>query len=135
MIKNINHIAIAVNDLEAGQRFWHELMGLSLDHVARVEDEGVDTAFLEVGGSAVELIYPFEENGVSKFLEKRGPGIHHLCFEVDDIEAMLAKLRSAEIPLINETAKVGAGGKKFAFIHPKGTGGVLVELYELPQAQ
>ncbi len=131
-ITKINHIAIAVSDLAQSRRFWHDVLGLTLDHAGRVADEGVDVAFLPVGDSAVELLHPFEENGVAKFLEKRGPGIHHVCFEVDDIEGMMAQLVSAEIPLLTPTPKVTPEGKKFAFIHPKGTGGVLVELYELP---
>ncbi len=71
------------------------------------------------------------ESGVAKYLAKKGAGMHHLCFEVDDIEAMLSQLKAAEVPLITETAKVSGSGKKYAFVHPKGTGGVLVELYEL----
>lgn len=134
MITKINHIAIAVSDMAAGRHFWHTLLGLPLDHAGRVADEGVDVAFLPVGESAIELLQPFEDNGVAKFLEKRGPGIHHICLEVDDITAMLAQLTQAGVPLLNATPKVTPEGKKFAFIHPKGAGGVLVELYELPPA-
>jgi methylmalonyl-CoA/ethylmalonyl-CoA epimerase len=133
MIKRIDHIAIVVPDLETGMGFWAEALGLPVERVEAVPDEGVDVAFLPVGESEVELLQPIDaESGVARFLEKRGPGLHHICFEVDDIAATLERLRLANVPLINEQAKTGSGGKKFAFIHPKGTGGVLVELYELP---
>lgn len=133
MIKRIDHIAIVVPDLEAGTGFWAEALGLPVERIEAVPDEGVDVAFLPVGESEVELLQPTdEESGVARFLEKRGPGLHHICFEVDDIAATLERLRVANVPLINEQPKTGSSGKKFAFIHPKGTGGVLVELYELP---
>ena len=133
MIKKIDHVAIVVPELEQATNFWVTILGLPLDHVAQVPDEGVDVAFLPVGESSVELLQPTDEaGGVARYLQKRGPGIHHICFEVDDIEATLAQLKAAEVPLINQVAKVNPEGKKFAFVHPKGTGGVLVELYELP---
>jgi methylmalonyl-CoA/ethylmalonyl-CoA epimerase len=133
MIKRIDHIAIVVPDLEAGMGFWAEALGLPVERVEAVPDEGVDVAFLPVGESEVELLRPTDmESGVARFMEKRGPGLHHICFEVEDITATLDRLRAAQVPLINEQAKTGSGGKKFAFVHPKGTGGVLVELYELP---
>lgn len=132
MIKSINHIAIVVPDLEAGKRFWVEAMGLTLDHVAHVPTEGVDVAFLPVGEAEVELVQPLDEDsGVARYLQKRGPGIHHICFEVDDIEAQLARLQAAGIELINKTPRVTSDGKLYAFVHPRSTGGVLVELYEL----
>jgi len=133
MIKRIDHIAIVVSDLEAGTGFWAEALGLPVERIEAVPDEAVNVAFLPVGESEVELLQPTDaESGVARFLEKRGPGLHHICFEVDDITATLDRLRAANVPLINEQPKSGFGGKKFAFIHPKGTGGVLVELYELP---
>ena len=133
MIKKVNHIAVVVPDLDAAMKFWVEAFGLSLERVEQVPREGVAVAFLPVGESEIELLQPTDpEGGVARYLEKRGAGLHHLCFEVDDIEATLARLKAAEIPLINETAVAGGDGKKYAFVHPKGTGGVLVELYELP---
>lgn len=132
MIRSINHIAIVVPDLEAGKRFWVEAMGMSLDHVAHVPAEGVTVAFLPVGEAEVELVQPLdEESGVARYLAKHGPGIHHICFEVDDIQAQLDRLRNAGIELINETPRVAADGKQYAFVHPRSTGGVLVELYQL----
>ena len=132
MIKNINHIAIIVPDLEGAIAFWEGALGLKLARTESVPEEGVDVAFLPVGGSNVELLKPtVADTGVARFLEKRGPGIHHMCFEVDDIEATLAQLRAHNVQLINEQPQEGPGGRKYAFVHPKSTGGVLVELYQL----
>ena len=132
MIKNINHIAIIVPDLEGAVAFWEGALGLKLARTESVPAEGVDVAFLPVGESNVELLKPtVADSGVARFLEKRGPGIHHLCFEVDDIEATLAQLRDRNVQLINEQPQEGHGGRKYAFVHPKSTGGVLVELYQL----
>jgi methylmalonyl-CoA/ethylmalonyl-CoA epimerase len=132
MIKNINHIAIIVPDLEGAVAFWEGALGLKLARTESVPEEGVDVAFLPIGGSNVELLKPtVADTGVARFLEKRGPGIHHLCFEVDDIEATLAQLRERNVQLINEQPQEGHGGRKYAFVHPKSTGGVLVELYQL----
>lgn len=132
MIKKISHIAIVVPDLDEAMDFWVEALGLPLNHVEHVPDQGVDVAFLPSGESEIELLEPCEpDSGVARFMAKRGPGMHHICFEVDDIEYVLDRLRQADVPLINEEPTIGTGGKKIAFIHPKGTGGVLVELYEL----
>ncbi len=128
----LNHLAIAVSDLQAGKYFWHDLLKLPLLETRRVESEGVDVAFLQMGDSQLELIEPFEQNGVARYLEKYGAGMHHICLEVDDIAALLDQLQKAEITLINETAKSHEDGTQYAFVHPKDTGGVLVELYQLP---
>jgi methylmalonyl-CoA/ethylmalonyl-CoA epimerase len=135
MIKNINHIAIIVPELEGALDFWEGALGLKLERTESVPSEGVDVAFLPVGGSNVELMKPtVADTGVARFLEKRGPGIHHLCFEVDDIDATLARLRERHIQLINEQPVAGHGGRQYAFVHPKSTGGVLVELYQLSES-
>lgn len=132
MIKKISHIAIVVPDLDEAMGFWVDALGLPLQHMEHVPDQGVDVAFLPSGESEIELLEPVDmESGVARFMNNRGPGMHHICFEVDDIEQVLANLREAKVPLINEEPTIGTGGKKIAFIHPKGTGGVLVELYEL----
>ena len=132
MIKSINHIAVIVPDLDGALNFWEGALGLKLARTESVPEEGVDVAFLPIGGSNVELLKPtVADTGVARFLEKRGAGIHHMCFEVDDIEATLAQLREHNIQLINEQPVAGHGGRKYAFVHPKSTGGVLVELYEL----
>jgi methylmalonyl-CoA/ethylmalonyl-CoA epimerase len=132
MIKKISHIAIVVPDLEQALNFWVETLGLPLAHMEHVTDQDVDVAFLPSGESELELLEPIsDQSGVARYMRKRGPGVHHICFEVEDIEATLERLKAAEVPLINEVPTIGTGGKKIAFIHPKGTGGVLVELYEL----
>ncbi|MBK8903057.1 MAG: methylmalonyl-CoA epimerase [Anaerolineaceae bacterium] len=132
MIKKVNHIAIVVADLEESMRFWVDALGLELAHTEHVESQAVDVAFLPVGDSKIELLKPTDnESGVARYLEKRGPGMHHLCFEVEDIVAALARLKAANVQLINEVPVMGSDGRKFAFIHPKSANGVLVELYEL----
>lgn len=134
MIKKISHIAIVVPDLDEAMDFWVDALGLPLNHIEHVPDQGVDVAFLPSGESEIELLEPIEQgSGVARYMSKRGPGMHHICFEVDDIEYVLDRLREANVPLINEEPTIGTGGKKIAFIHPKGTGGVLVELYELTE--
>lgn len=131
-IKRIDHIAIVVQDIEAALRFWRDALGLELLHVEDVPDQKSVVAFLPTGDSEVELVKPTsEDTGIHRFLQKRGPGIHHICFEVDDIESALRALQAKGICLINETPLIGTGGKKIAFIHPESTHGVLVELYEL----
>lgn len=132
MIKKISHIAIVVPKLEEAMKFWVDTLGLPLAHVEHVQDQDVDVAFLPSGESEIELLEPLSDtSGVARFMNRRGPGMHHICFEVEDIEETLARIKAADVPLINEEAVIGTGGKKIAFVHPKGTGGVLVELYEL----
>jgi methylmalonyl-CoA/ethylmalonyl-CoA epimerase len=132
MVKQINHVAVVVPEVQAALSFWVDALGLELHHTAEVPEEGVKVVFLPVGESNIELVEPVAADmGVARFLEKRGPGIHHLCLEVDDIEATLFRLKEHSVPLINEQPLVGHGGRRYAFVHPKGTGGVLVELYEL----
>jgi methylmalonyl-CoA/ethylmalonyl-CoA epimerase len=133
VIKRIAHVAIVVEDLEASLAFWRDALGLPLAHVENVPEEQATVAFLLTSESEVELVKPSTDtSGVARFLAKRGPGLHHICFEVDDLAATLAQLKAKGLRLIDETPKLGAGGKKIAFVHPESTHGVLVELYELP---
>ena len=133
-IKKINHVAIAVSDVDASLAFWRDALGLAVDHVEDVPSQKATVVFIPVGESEVELVRPTsEDTGVAKFLAERGGGMHHLCFEVDDIEGMLADLRAKGVRLINETP-LELPGRKMAFIHPKSSGGVLVELYEITAA-
>lgn len=133
-IKKINHVAIAVSDVDASLVFWRDALGLAVDHVEDVPSQKATVVFIPVGESEVELVRPTsEDTGVAKFLAERGGGMHHLCFEVDDIEGMLADLRAKGVRLINETP-LELPGRKMAFIHPKSSGGVLVELYEITAA-
>ncbi|GAP07287.1 MAG TPA: methylmalonyl-CoA epimerase [Anaerolinea thermolimosa] len=130
-IKKIHHIAIAVADIDNALSFWRDALGLELHHTEDVPGQKSVVAFLPVGDSEVELVKPTDEDsGVAKFLAERGGGMHHLCFEVDDLAAKLTELKARGIRLINETP-VELPGRKMAFIHPKSTGGVLVELYEV----
>lgn len=132
-IKQINHIAIVVADIDEALKFWRDALGLELSHMEDVPEQQALVAFLPSGESEIELVKPTtSDSGVARYLEKRGPGMHHLCFEVDDIAATLARLKAHDVQLINEEPLIGSGGKKLAFIHPKSTQGVLVELYELP---
>jgi methylmalonyl-CoA/ethylmalonyl-CoA epimerase len=130
-IKKINHVAIVVRDIEESLKFWETAFGLKLDHVENVPSQKAKVAFLPVGDSEVELVQPTEpESGMGKFLDTKGEGLHHLCFEVQDIDATLAALKQAGVRLINETA-LELPGRKMAFVHPKAASGVLVELYQL----
>ena len=130
----IDHIAILVNDLEQPLSFWRDALGLDMSHMTEVPAEMAQIAFLPIGDSEVELVRPTtSDSGLARFLEKRGPGMHHVCLEVDDIDEMLAQLKAKGIQLINEEARTGIGGKRYAFVHPKSANGVMVELYELPK--
>ncbi len=132
-IKKINHIALLVGDLDGPLDFWRDALGMELSYVHDVPGEQAQIAFLPVGDSEIELVRPTTtDSGLARYLDKRGPGMHHLCLEVDDIAAMLAKLKSKGIELINDEPKEGSDGRKYAFIHPKSAYGVMVELYELP---
>ncbi len=130
-VTKINHVAIAVHDIESAAAFWKTALGLEIEHIEDVPSQKSTVAFLPIGESEVELVQPTsDDTGLAKFLAEKGGGIHHLCFEVDDIESMLAELKGKGVRLINETPQV-LPGRKMAFVHPKSTGGVLVELYEV----
>jgi methylmalonyl-CoA/ethylmalonyl-CoA epimerase len=130
-IKKINHIGVVVADIGEALKFWRDAMGIELSHIEEVPSQKSQVAFLPVGDSEVELVKPTsDDSGTAKFLQERGGGIHHLCFEVTDITAKLVDLKSKGVRLINEEPIV-LPGRKMAFIHPKSTGGVLVELYEI----
>jgi methylmalonyl-CoA/ethylmalonyl-CoA epimerase len=130
-INKINHVAIVVADIDQALSFWRDALGLELDHIEDVPSQKAVVAFLPVGDSEVELVKPTaDDTGAAKFLAERGGGMHHLCFEVDDIVAKLEEMKSKGVRLINETP-IELPGRKMAFIHPKSTGGVLVELYEV----
>ena len=131
-IKAVNHVAVVVEDMEKSLLFWRDALGIKLHELRDVPAEQSQVAFLPVAGAEVELVMPTTtDSGIAKYLAKRGQGMHHLCLEVDDIEGMMAQLRAKNIRLINEEPRTSADGKKYAFIHPESTGGVLVELYQL----
>lgn len=130
-MNKIAHIGIAVNDLDAALALFRDALGLHVEYRRVVPDQGVEIVGLPVGESEIELLKPLSETGgVAKFLEKRGEGIHHICFEVDDVEAALRNLESRGYELIDKTPRVGSNGRRLAFVHPKGTHGVLIEFYE-----
>jgi len=131
-IKRIDHIAVVVEDLEEALVFWQEKLGLPLDHIETIESMSVRIAFLPVGESEIELVQPTStDSGVARFLRKRGPGLHHLCLEVDDLAAKLDQLSARGVRLIDEQPVVMEDGRQLAFLHPKSTRGVLIELYQL----
>jgi len=135
-ILRIDHVAIVVDDIPAALGFWRDSLGLEVAHVEDVPDQESVVAFLPTGDAEVELVKPSTAgSGVARFLERRGPGIHHICFEVSDLEACLARLTDHGVHLINRQPVIGTGGKRIAFIHPDSTHGVLVELYELTQEE
>ncbi len=127
----INHLGIATKGIDEALKFWGNALGLENVHTEIVEDQKVRVAMLPIGESRIELLEPMSEDSpISKFLEKRGGGIHHIAVEVDDIAATLAKLKSKGIQLIDETPRIGAEGCLVAFVHPAGSGGVLLELVQ-----
>jgi methylmalonyl-CoA epimerase len=131
MLKKIDHIGIAVKDLDKTVQLYTRVLGLELEGVHKVDSFQVRTAFFPVGESHLELIEPTPENkGVLKFLEKRGEGIHHICFLVDDIQKALDTMTAQGVELIDKAPRQVNPTTKAAFVHPKSTGGVLVELYE-----
>ena len=131
MINKVNHVAIAVSDIEGALGFWRDGLGLKVEAVEDVPSQKAVVAFIPVGDCEIELVRPTaDDTGVARFLAERGGGMHHLCLEVDNLVEMLADLKAKGVRLINE-APVELPGRKMAFIHPKSAGGVLVELYEL----
>lgn len=130
-ILKIDHLGIAVNSTEAGKNFWSGILGLDFEGDETVETQKVKTAFFPVGESEIELLESTAPDGpIARFIEKKGEGIQHVAFRVDNIEAALAELKEKGVKLIDETPRMGAGGAKIAFLHPKATAGVLVELCE-----
>ena len=129
----INHVAIVVQNIDAALSFWEQTFGLELDHVEEVPSQKSKVAFLPLGESEIELVQPTNsDSGLANFLEKRGEGMHHICIEVEDIDAALAELKSKGVRLINEVPEE-LPGRKMAFVHPKAANGVLVELYQLTE--
>ncbi|HEY2850322.1 MAG TPA: methylmalonyl-CoA epimerase [Gemmatimonadaceae bacterium] len=125
----IAHVGIAATSIDALMPFYRDVLGLP--ETPLDDSDGASIAGLAAGDSLIELLEPKDSGSpIAKYLEKRGPGIHHICFTVDDLDATLARCRRAGITLIDETPRLGAEGKRIAFLHPKSTGGVLIELSE-----
>jgi methylmalonyl-CoA/ethylmalonyl-CoA epimerase len=132
-IKRIHHVAILVEDIEAALGFWRDILGIEPATVIDTPQEAARIAFLPVAQTEIELVQPTTaDSGLSRFLERHGPGMHHICFEVTDLQGTLDRLKSRGVQLINDQPRLGEDGRWYAFIHPKSAGGVLVELYELP---
>jgi methylmalonyl-CoA/ethylmalonyl-CoA epimerase len=136
-VKTIDHIAIAVSDLDAAASTLQDLFGLDAGARESVATQKTEVLFLhpQAGAGALELVCPSGNQGLARFLDKRGPGLHHVCFEVSDLGAALATLKAAGVPLVDETPRPGARGHLVAFIHPKATGGVLFELCQKVQGE
>lgn len=131
---HVDHIAIVVPDIEEGLGFWQTALGLSVDHRESLPGQEAIVAMLPVGATDLELVQPTTgTSGMARFLAKRGPGLHHICFKVDNMETILAQLKAQGIRLIHDEPIAGAGGRKVAFVHPQSACGVLVELVESDQ--
>lgn len=130
-VLKIDHIGVAVNSIETTGIFWKEIMGLSFEGQETVDEQKVTTAFFPVGDSEIELLESTSDDGpVAKYIEKKGEGMQHIAFRVENIEEALAELKEKGVRLIDQVPRIGAGGAKIAFLHPKSTSGVLVELCE-----
>ncbi len=133
MFRKIDHVGIAVKNLDEAIKIW-EGLGLKVDEIEEVPDQKVRTAIIHIGESRIELLEPTSEDSpIAKFIAKRGEGIHHIALGVDDIEAHLEELKEKGYRLIDEKPRIGAGGAKIAFVHPKAVTGVLLELCERPE--
>lgn len=129
-VKKVDHVAVCVADVDASIAKWKEVLGLEPTVREVVASQKTEAVLLPIGETSLELISPKGNEGLAKFLEKRGPGLHHIAIEVEGIESALALLKSLGVALIDETPRIGARGHKVAFVHPRATGGVLVELVE-----
>ena len=134
MLKKINHIAVAVNNLEEAAKFYQTILGLDLSGVEVVSAQKTRVGFFKIGESNIELVQPAEpDSPLVKYLETKGPGIHHICFEVDDVEAEVKAFLEKGATMVDQKPRPGAHSTKVAFVHPKSSSGVLIELCELPK--
>jgi methylmalonyl-CoA/ethylmalonyl-CoA epimerase len=133
MLGKIEHVALAVSDMDAAIAHYRDVWGLEVEHRERVEDQGVEEAMLPLGESHLQLLAPTgPETTVARFLDRRGEGLHHIAYEVDDLEAALRELNTKGVALIDEQPREGGRGHKVAFVHPKDNHGLLVELIQRP---
>jgi methylmalonyl-CoA epimerase len=134
LLKKIYHLGYAVEDITAAARFYEEHFGARVREPEEVEEQGIVATMFDVGESKIELLEPTRaDSPVGKFLEKRGEGFHHVAFQVEDLETALKELKESGVELIDEEPRVGAGGTRMAFVHPREAHGVLTELVELPK--
>ena len=135
MLGRIDHIGVATEDLDGAIALYEGTMGMPVAHRETVESQGVEAVLLDVGEGHVELLRPLgPDTAVGKYLERKGPGLHHVAYAVDDIDAVLGKLKEAGIELIDSEPRVGIRDSRVAFVHPKSTGGVLTEIVEPAEA-
>ncbi|MEP7033257.1 MAG: methylmalonyl-CoA epimerase [Actinomycetota bacterium] len=133
MLTQIDHVGIAVEDLDAAVEHYRRTLGVEPTHRERIDPQGVEEVLLAVGSSFIQLLGALgPDTPVGRFLERRGPGVHHVGYRVDDVGATLEHLRGEGVELIDRTPRPGSRGTTIAFVHPKGMGGVLVELVQLP---
>lgn len=131
MFTRIDHVGVAVQDVEQALELYRDAFAMDVAHREIVREQGVEAVLLDVGENHVELLAPLgEDTPVGKFLAKRGPGLHHVAYQVGDIDAVLAQLKQAGLPLIDRQPRIGIRGSRVAFLHPKGTAGVLTEIVE-----
>ena len=136
MLGRIDHVGVAVEDMDAALTLYRDSLGLPLAHRETVEEQGVDAALLDVGDGHVELLAPLgPETPVGKYLARKGPGLHHVAYAVDDIDAELGRLRDAGLRLIDESPRVGIRNSRVAFVHPAAVGGVLTEIVQPAEDQ
>ena len=134
MLKKMDHVALAVNNLEEAAKFYQSVLGLTLSGVEVVTAQKTRVGFLKIGEVNIELVQPAESDSpLVKFLESKGQGIHHICFEVDDVEAEVKKYLEKGATMVDQKPRPGAHNTKVAFVHPKSSGGVLIELNEFPK--
>ena len=131
MLSTIDHVGIAVDDIDGALAIYRDVLGMSLVHRETVTEQGVDAALLDIGAGHIELLQPLgPDTAVGKFLAKRGPGLHHVAYRVDDIDQALSALSQAGARLIDERPRTGIRNSKVAFVHPASTGGVLTEIVQ-----
>ena len=127
----VHHLAVVVEDLEHALKFWRDALGLELKAIENVSEQASQVAFLPAGEAEIELVQPTTaDSGIARYMAKRGPGMHHICLAASDLPGTLERLAALGIRLINPQPLTGSDGRRYAFIHPESTGGVLVELYE-----
>ena len=128
MIKKVHHVGVVVRDMEQAMRFWRDTLGLRVHKLETIEEQGVKAALLTLGDSEIELLEPVvTDNGVARYLERKGEGLHHVCFEVDDVERDLSLLNDAGTEMIDQTTRIGLAGR-ICFLHPNAMDGALIEL-------
>jgi len=133
-IRKIHHVAVVVEDVERSLHFWRDVLGMDPSMVKTIPEQKARIAFLPAGEGELELVQPVDaDSGLARYLAKRGQGMHHICLQVDDIGSLLTRMKANGVRLIDEQPVKGEAGKLYAFIHPESTGGVLVELYQLPE--